>query len=248
MNLCPRCQFQSDIPFQQCPNCLDPAIVLPRIEVDPDAPIRLSEIDPEPITGCITDTPFDTISENGVPYGAHILIAGPAGCGKSTWALIVACRWGMRANHAWYIPYERGPEALARDAARLGLDVGSVWVCGSVVHPRAFYARKGLIVIDSLNHMAAQWDQSLVEITRELTHHANQHGTTVISICHVTKEWDIAGPEKIKHEADVVVGIVPGMGRSSSKRQSLQGIICDEKNRYGALWRRFSVEPWNLPR
>lgn len=245
MTHCPRCLFQSDIPFQQCPNCLDPEIVVPVKEIDPDAPVRLSTVDPEPITGCITDTPFDTISEHGVPYGAHILVAGPAGCGKSTWALMMACRWGMRAGHAWYIPYERGAEALARDAQRLKLDVSYVWVCGSVVHPMGFHARKGLIVIDSLNHMAARWDYSLVEVTRYLTQHANQHGTTVISICHVTKDYDIAGPEKIKHEADVVVSIFPGMG-FNPKKKAMQAIICDEKNRYGALWRRLSVEPWNL--
>lgn len=245
--ICPRCLFQSDIPFQQCPNCLDPAVVLPPVEVDPDAPVRLSEIDPEPIMGCITDTPFDHISINGVPYGAHIVMAGPAGCGKSTWALIIACRWGNRAGHAWYMPYERGPEALARDAARLKLDVGYLWVCGPArVHPQSFYAKRGLIVIDSLNHMAAQWDIGLVEATRTLTKHANETGTTVISICHVTKEWDIAGPEKIKHEADVVVDIVPGMASRARPKKTLQEIRCREKNRYGALWSRISVEPWNL--
>lgn len=243
--MCGRCGFQSEISFQACPNCLDPVQVLGVEDLDPNAPVRLSAIEARPVGGCITDTPFDIISDHGIPYGAAILIAGPAGCGKSSWALIIGTRWGQRTGHAWYLPYEQGIEQLRRDADRLKVKSEYLWVVGSESSPLSFYASRGLVIIDSLNHFATHEGMSLPDSVAMLRSHATAHHTTVLMLSHVTKEWEIAGPEKVKHEADVVIEIVPGIGRSASKRQPLQAIRCMEKNRFGSLWQRLSVEPWN---
>lgn len=243
MPLCPRCQFSSDIPFQACPSCGEPVIILDPEPVDPDAPVRLNDVQADPIEACRTDTPFDLITKRGVPYGASILVYGPAGVGKSSWALILGTRWPTRAGRAWYFPYERGPEMLRRDADRLGLDPRYLWVCGPGATPFAFSSHRGLIIIDSFNHFASLFDLSMVDAMRSLTEHANESGTTILSIGHVTKEWDLAGSERVKHEADVLVSIAP-MGPTKKKRPQ-QALNCTEKNRYGWLWSAMSDYPWD---
>lgn len=245
MPLCSRCRFSSDIPFQACPSCGEPVVILDPEPVDPNAPIRLADVLADPIEACKTNTPFDAISGHGVPFGASILLYGPAGIGKSSWALILGTRWPRIAGRAWYLPYERGPEMLRRDADRLNLDPRYLWVVGSGATPFSFMARKGLIIIDSLNHFASIFDMTMIEAMRAITEHANETGTTILSIGHVTKEWDLAGSERVKHEADVLVSITPMSGHSP-KKKPLQDIACTEKNRFGALWRRLEVYPWDF--
>lgn len=238
MSLCARCGFQSAYVFEACPNCLDPTTPVTIIE-PPDA-VRLSSVPIEPVEVCVTGTPFDAIGEIGVPQGAAILLSGPAGSGKSTWGLRIAEHWH---GHAWYCPYERGVEALRRDAERLHVELEKIWVCAQDAVPFRFASPTGVLIIDSLNEYATTQTIDLVEAARTLTAHANRTTTTVIMVAHVTKEWDVAGSERIKHAVDVWVEVIPN---DESNPTPMQVLRCMQKNRYGPMWQTIAKVPWSL--
>jgi len=237
--ICGRCGFQSAYEWHACPNCLDLATVVVE-PLDESEPIQLSKIIADPVEAVITKTPFDLITGAGVPRGSAILISGPAGCGKSTWALKIASAW---EGTAWYCAYERTPEALRRDAERLGVDMDRIWICDPEQPPARYAHPRGLLVIDSVNEFATRMEYGLLGAVRFLSEHAWQSGTTIVMIAHVTKEWDVVGSERVKHAVDVLVEIIPGF---QDQRTGVikQNVACHQKNRFGPLWQRLVEPPW----
>lgn len=237
--ICGRCGFQSFYDWQKCPNCLDPAEFL--IEESPDGePMKLADVLAEPVSAVLTETPFDLITGTGIPRGAAILLSGPAGCGKSSWALrITACWDGI----GWYYAYERNPEALRRDAERLDINLDRIWLCDLERPPSMYHDHRGLLVIDSVNEFAAKMEYGLLGAVRFLSEHAWNSRTTVLMIAHVTKEWDVIGSERVKHAADVLVEIVPGFQEQRTGTVK-QLISCQQKNRFGPLWQKLVAPPW----
>jgi len=208
----------------------------------PGEPVKLSDIEAEPVDAVMTGTPFDQILDGaGMPRGGAILLSGPAGCGKSTWALKIAGAW---EGTAWYCAYERTPDALRRDAERIEVPMDRIWICDPEQPPARYASPRGLLVIDSVNEFATKMEYGLLGAVRFLSEHAWNSGTTVLMVAHVTKEWDVLGSERVKHAVDVLVEIQPNVGEHPKTRVAMQGIFCQQKNRFGPLWRQITEPPW----
>jgi len=232
MSTCPRCGFSYPFDTDRCPNCYDPKLFIPASPSQ--GPQRLSEWKAQPVRRMVTETPFDGIA-SGVPVGAVILLSGAGGIGKSSWALRLAGRWPA---HAWYAPYETGPEKLRQDADRLQVDATRIWVIEEDdARPSAHAGPESLVVIDSLNDYAARNSLDLVQAAYSARHQRNAEAT-ILLLAHVNKLGDVAGPEQLKHDVDVWIEL------SVTPEGQEHVFSCRQKNRYGPLWEDVWPAPW----
>ena len=92
-------------------------------EVEPAETMLISEVPEEKVVRWKTNiAPFDRVLGGGVPRGGCLMLAGPAGCGKSTILRIV----GSKLTHqkklvGLYASAEEGKKKIRDDFGRLGL-------------------------------------------------------------------------------------------------------------------------------
>jgi DNA repair protein RadA/Sms len=177
--------------------------------------------------------------------GAVYLLAGDAGIGKSTLS-IELCE--HRGESCLYIAAEETREAVAARAMRVGfpsLPIVFARTLEGVTEQIAGAGEGMLVVVDSLQKIRVEGYQvgsgpCLLACVTAITEAAHDAGVTVILICHVNKELDIAGPKSVEHEVDAAA-ILTAIGDGS-----LRVLRCPSKNRFyptgKAGWMRMTNE------
>ena len=134
--------------------------------------------------------------------GALVLVAGPPGAGKSTWALRAA---NGLAGPVLYVAAEEGlGPAVAARLARAGVARADFHLLAHAavddVVAEARRVRASTVVIDSVSF--ASWQAADLRHALELL-----PGTILIGTVHVTKSGVPAGSHQLAHEADVIIAV-----------------------------------------
>jgi predicted ATP-dependent serine protease len=229
------------------PELEDPAEEL--IDLDPDDEVHDQDGDgPVPITE-VAETmlerlssglqPFDYVLGGGLVPASVILLAAPRGIGKSSLALQVLKGLNLRCLYA---TGEETKVQLAGTARRIDALTPRLHVLAEQNLPTilagARKVRAEAIVIDSINKMHLPEiggrpgsPGQLKECTAELIRFAKKEPIqpAILLIGHVTSDGDIAGPQTIEHDVDVVLELTAGMRFDGNERI----LRCLGKNRFG---------------
>lgn len=68
-------------------------------------------------------TGLDDILEGGIPEGNEVLIAGPAGSGKTIMSVIYLVKGAMRGEKGLFISFEEDEKSLIRNISELDIDI-----------------------------------------------------------------------------------------------------------------------------
>lgn len=181
----------------------------------------------------------------GGKKGALYLFAGAPGSGKSTLSLQIAGTW--EHGQAAYVSAEESAEAVAFRAVKFGVpdvEVVSAKPLGRILEVIRGYPPGSLLVVDSLQKIdvtgyTMSSPQAATHAVAALREVAEQSGVTILLVCHVTKEEDLAGPRTVEHDVDAVAFIyhVGATGRL---------LRCPNKNRFGpsgtSAWMSMTAE------
>ena len=252
---CQQCQAISNSWRGQCLQCKEwntlqqmavPAATTSKIKpMDPNRLLRLSDVGTSQggsgkKRGLDTslqkiDYVFDKVTGGGLQAGSITVLGGEPGCGKSSLFLTLASA-AAADQRVLYISAEEVPEALARRAIRMQLDLESIHVLPSHQLPEIIAAMQqcDLLIVDSIQTIS---DSSLSGVAgsvsqvrhcaSEIVKQAHSTGQTVLLVGHVTKGGDLAGPRVLEHLVDTSLMLE----YSSDPRYRLLRSI---KNRYGA--------------
>lgn len=180
----------------------------------------------------------------GLFPGGVYLLGGDAGIGKSTLSIELCEAWG---EGSLYVAAEETREAVAARAVRVGFpDLPIVYARDLPgVLEQVGAAAGELAVVDSLQKIRAEGYQvgsgpCLLHSAVAITEAAHDAGTTVVLICHVNKQLDLAGPKSVEHEVDAAA-MLTAIGDGS-----LRVLRCPSKNRFHptgkAGWMRMTGE------
>ena len=181
---------------------------------------------------------FDRVLGGGLVEGAVVLVGGDPGIGKSTLLLQAMAQMSMSLP-SLYVTGEESLAQVAGRALRLGLPMDGLQALAETgiekILDHAAAAQPKIIVADSVQTL---WTESLpaapgsVSQVREsaarLVRYAQETGTAVFLVGHVTKEGGIAGPRVLEHMVDAVLYFE---GESGSRFRVLRAF----KNRFGAV-------------
>lgn len=200
-------------------------------------PVRLSEVDEKSekrFTSGISE--LDRVLGGGFVPGSFILLGGDPGIGKSTIALQIA-----RSCPQMDILYTSGEESatqIRQRARRLNVSSEKMLVYTetdiSKIIEEARKSKPELLIIDSIQTIyrteLTSMPGSVAQI-REcaalLMQLAKREGITILSIGHVTKEGELAGPRVLEHMVDTVLQFEGDKNLNYRMIRSL-------KNRFGA--------------
>lgn len=207
-------------------------------DVGDDLPIPLSEI---PEATFVRDStglpPLDHVLGGGLVVASVVLLASPRGIGKSSLTLQMLDGLGHRCL---YVTGEETQAQIAATARRIGAASSKIYVLVErnldEIFAKARRLRAQTIAIDSIQKMRcpdvngrAGSPGQLKECTARLVDYAKQNSTALWLIGHATSDGDIAGPETIEHDVDVVLELSQG-----TKFEGNQRILkCSGKNRFG---------------
>ena len=229
------------------PDLEDPAEEL--IDLDPDDDVANQDDDgPVPITD-VAETlierlstglpPVDYVLGGGLVPASVLLLAALRGIGKSSLALQVLKGLNLRCL---YVTGEETKVQLAGTARRINALTPRLHVLAEHDLPTilagARKVRAEAVVIDSINKMHLPTiggrpgsPGQLKECTAELIRFAKTEPIqpAILLIGHVTSDGDIAGPQTIEHDVDVVLELTAGMRFEGNERI----LRCLGKNRFG---------------
>lgn len=206
--------------------------------VQPSEVTLLSEARPRAASRFSTGyAEVDRVLGGGVVAGAMILLGGEPGIGKSTLLLQICAKMAREPGRVLYASGEESLDQTLVRANRLGLGDTAV---GMLTETRVeavlehLQSRKpALAVVDSIQSMYSDGLESApgsVSQVREcaamLVRYANEHGTAIFLVGHVTKEGTIAGPRLLEHMVDTVLYFE---GQSQYQYRLLRAV----KNRFG---------------
>jgi len=177
----------------------------------------------------------------GLARGKVYICASDAGVGKSTlWVKAAAHVAKTRPDDgALYIAIEEGHDAVVARAKRVGalaqaLRLTTVETTDDV-GAMLYDLRPGLAVIDSLNTISHEGREPgtamcLIGATRALVACAKASGSTLVLICHETKDGSAAGPNQVRHLVDAEI-----LGARSDLLDNGDPVVTFKtgKNRYG---------------
>ncbi len=66
---------------------------------------------------------LDEILDGGIPKGNDVLIAGPAGSGKTIFSLEFLCKGAIKGEKGLYISFEESEKAIIRNISEFGMDL-----------------------------------------------------------------------------------------------------------------------------
>ncbi len=66
---------------------------------------------------------LDEILDGGIPKGNEVLIAGPAGSGKTIFSLEFLCKGAIKGEKGLYISFEESEKAIIRNISEFGMDL-----------------------------------------------------------------------------------------------------------------------------
>ncbi|MEX0773781.1 MAG: DNA repair protein RadA [Balneolales bacterium] len=157
---------------------------------------------------------FDRVLGGGFMPGSFVLLGGDPGIGKSTIALQMA-----KANKSIKILYTSGEESagqIKQRALRMDYEEPELQVYTetdiNLIIEQARQDRPDILVVDSIQTVFRPELTSMpgtVAQIREcaalLMQLAKHEGITVLTIGHVTKDGDLAGPRVLEHMVDTVI-------------------------------------------
>lgn len=253
---CPSCGFQAALALRLCPEC---GQVLP----GPGVHLGVGAVAKNPggrsLAGpavIVRGLPsglmaFDAIGEGRIPFGAVILLAGGAGAGKSTAALLLAKGLADRGAEIVYLAFEEGLEPIRRRAQLVGalhngISVWQEWPFFGLqrVPIEDFRPSPVLWIVDSLQRapmgghrpLTPSHAVAVAERGRQIVEVVTNR--TVLILCHVDKDGNAAGPNEVAHLVDVVLYVE----RADEKDDFSDRVIRIEKNRFGPCSE--SLLPW----
>lgn len=181
---------------------------------------------------------FDRVLGGGLVDGGVILLGGDPGIGKSTLLLQTVINL-VKNNKVLYVSGEESSQQIALRGRRLGLPLTGVRIYGEIELEKIQRAiedeKPDYVIIDSIQTLfssqltSAPGSVSQVkECATQLNRYAKQTGTTMIMICHVTKEGELAGPRALEHIVDTVLYFE---GDKNTQYRMIRAF----KNRFGAI-------------
>lgn len=181
---------------------------------------------------------FDRVLGGGLVDGAVILLGGDPGIGKST-LLLQAVINLVKIDKVLYVSGEESAEQIALRGRRLGLPLKGVRIYGEIELEKIINEieneKPKYVIIDSIQTLfssqltSAPGSVSQVkECASHLNRMAKETGTTIIMICHVTKEGELAGPRALEHIVDTVLYFE---GDKNTQYRMIRAF----KNRFGAI-------------
>lgn len=158
---------------------------------------------------------FDRVLGGGLVDGGVILLGGDPGIGKSTLLLQTITSLAMNAT-TLYVSGEESSEQIALRGRRLGLNLKGVRIYGEIelekIQDAIEKEKPKYVIIDSIQTLFSSQISSapgsvsqVKECASHLNRYAKETGTTMIIICHVTKEGELAGPRALEHIVDTVL-------------------------------------------
>lgn len=181
---------------------------------------------------------FDRVLGGGLVDGGVILLGGDPGIGKST-LLLQAITSLARNAKTLYVTGEESSEQIALRGRRLGLNLKGVRIYGEIELEKIQNAiedeKPQYVIIDSIQTLFSSQLSSapgsvsqVKECASHLNRYAKETGTTMIIICHVTKEGELAGPRALEHIVDTVLQFEGDKNNSYRMIRAL-------KNRFGPI-------------
>lgn len=181
---------------------------------------------------------FDRVLGGGLVDGGVILIGGDPGIGKSTLLLQTVTNL-VKTNKVLYISGEESSEQISLRGRRLGVKVEGVKIYGEIelekIQQAILDEKPNYVIIDSIQTLfssqltSAPGSVSQVkECASQLNRMAKETNITMIMICHVTKDGELAGPRALEHIVDTVLYFE---GDKNNQYRMIRAF----KNRFGAI-------------
>lgn len=181
---------------------------------------------------------FDRVLGGGLVDGGVVLLGGDPGIGKSTLLLQTITNLA-RENKVLYVTGEESGEQIALRGKRLNLNLAGVRIYGEIelekIQKSILEENAKYVIIDSIQTLFSSQLSSApgsVSQVKECASHLNrlakENGITLIIICHVTKEGELAGPRALEHIVDTVLYFE---GDKNNQYRMIRAF----KNRFGAV-------------
>jgi predicted ATP-dependent serine protease len=181
--------------------------------------------------------PLDAVLGGGLVAGAAIVMAGSAGCGKSTLTMQMLAGLNLRALLA--TGEETVQQAGAR-ARRIGALSRKVFIVAetdlAIVFEHAHKMRAQVLMVDSIQTLVCGEvagnpgsPTQVRECASRLVKFAKTTDISVIVTAHMTGDDRIAGPSTLRHLVDVVLELEAGARFEGNERI----LRCSGKNRFG---------------
>lgn len=181
---------------------------------------------------------LDRVLGGGFVPGSLVALWGEPGGGKSTLCSMVIDHLAGQGKKVLYVAGEESGEQIRLRTDRLGLansdkvdittevEVGSV--CAALASGYEFAVVDSIQTLRDAEAASLPGSPSLVRYASEaLRRVAKDHGVTILVICQVTKEGNLAGPRQLEHMVDVVLGL-------EHERYERLRMLRSQKNRFGS--------------
>lgn len=181
---------------------------------------------------------FDRVLGGGLVKGGVVLLGGDPGIGKST-LLLQTITELAKDYKTLYISGEESSHQIAMRAKRLNLNTKTVRIFGEIELEKIQFQleqeKPSFVIIDSIQTLFSSQLTSapgsvsqIKECASQLTRIAKETGITMLIICHVTKDGELAGPRALEHIVDTVLYFE---GDKNNQYRMIRAI----KNRFGAI-------------
>lgn len=237
--VCTNCGYQDRYYHVICPSCgaEDSMVDLGSFLVDkkkasvPEV-VYLSDIEDDVFNRIVT--PWEELNHvlgGGIAQGSVVLLAGPPGVGKSTFALTIA----QVFDSPLYVSGEESLSQMASRAKRLGINQKFAFAYSKNldgIKQLINTYKMDLLVIDSLQVMSVHNSVAFIShneariFMSELVNVVKKLGITTIVLGHITKEGTVAGPKTVEHLVDVVLYL------NTTSRYGIRSLHVG-KNRFG---------------
>lgn len=200
---------------------------LPLTKIKPLSNVRIS-------TGL---SEFDRVLGGGLVVGSLILLGGDPGAGKTTILTRVSHEMSLHSR-ILYVSGEESSAQVKLRASRMGIDSYNFYVVYETnlerilsVHVKK--VKPTLLIIDSISTIGSSKiagdmgsPNQVRYCSQEINKMAKTNGVSVFMISHVTKEGEIAGPNKLNHLGDATLYLD---GDDTGVFRTLRAV----KNRFG---------------
>jgi DNA repair protein RadA/Sms len=181
---------------------------------------------------------FDRVLGGGFVDGSVVLIGGDPGIGKSTLLLQTITKLSEN-NKVLYISGEESSEQIALRGKRLDLKLSGVRIYSEIelekIHNALMAEKPKYVIVDSIQTLFSSQLSSapgsvsqVKECASQLNRFAKETGTTLVIVCHVTKEGELAGPRALEHIVDTVLYF-------EGDKNNQYRLIRAFKNRFGPI-------------
>ncbi len=181
---------------------------------------------------------LDRVLGGGLVDGGVVLLGGDPGIGKSTILLQTVAKLAA-TQKVLYVSGEESSEQIALRGRRLGLPLKDIRIYAEIELEKIKNAMENekpkYVIIDSIQTIfsglltSAPGSVSQVkECASQLNRYAKENSVTMIIICHVTKDGELAGPRALEHIVDTVLYF-------EGDKNNQYRMIFAIKNRFGAL-------------